>query len=995
VSNFQTESRQIFEGGGKIEGMANELHDNIKSFLVSRLWETNRYAWTTELKIEGKRIDIANRNLRFLIEVEPTVRDVDSGDKQLRDYISLSTSKGIKDLIGVLCYHKNAKTRTDFFSGNPEEIAFRVYKVIDGNVVEVQEVDFDRFLELALQSVEEKPLFSPTVLSFRLYAFKDETYSELADIFRRHKGEIESLYKAYEIEIKKVFPEITEEKAEEFYLLHTYLNTTALCLIYYIMKQGEIESVEDLKQVHKGYSLPFLNWWFVLYRKGSLEEAEKKFIDEWLKSLYFIVSSFKYEVDMSDVFRLLYEELISEEDRRKLGEYYTPTWFVKWCLDQLGQDVIEKPFIDPCCGTGTFLVEAFKRKVHAGKDPDTALSEVLGFDINPLAVVLARAELYIAYRLSSGKSNRAIPFVFYSDTSLDFHQRLELIKKLGSKEDYINEVQTFTIQKPDYLNKLPLLENLLESLLDEIDRNLKQGRYKNNEQLRQDLLEGLKRIEEGGFTNLTSLVNYSKLAQELWNYGNGIWALLITSLLARYITSRLMKGSYVIGTNPPWITLSKLSGAYGNVIRKAVKGMGAERQMIQGGDIASYFLCKWVSNSSVKGVFVMPSSAVYTGTYGSGYLITYRCLRHKNADFYVFKTDVFKHGILPGVVVVGKGQKVGSGEEKTYYISLRRSYGKDQKDYDLQDFVIEKEENISQKAQILLQVLRNRDYGIRAIADKVRVKGVYIMGLKGGEQKRGAVRHSGLLLDYYNPHTGYGKLINLDEEIFLHIRPDFAKSYLKKVFYADRVLPFKLLEPYMAILSGKGENNLKEFLRELANRVNRQDSKQKLYIASQKVKQGSLEFLKKGKFYLMHRVIRAFSSAVFECPEDNLYVIDSTLCYVEFSEKEPAYYYCGVINSLLYFARQLHIARQEFNRNQHSRVLQAVDLLGCPYSGDDWQLEIAKLSENLHSMNIEGNSNREVLMHLQGEQTFQELIKIFNSHVSKDRLEKAISLLRS
>ena len=109
----------------------------------------------------------------------------------------------------------------------------------------------------------------------------------------------------------------------------------------------------------------------------------------------------------SDIFGELYEEFIERPKRYKEGEYYTPQWVINLTLDRI--DVKDKVVLDPSCGNGKFLVSVFYRKVELGEDPDKALDEIIGIDINPVAVEIAKAELLLAYYYLTGKTPRKIP----------------------------------------------------------------------------------------------------------------------------------------------------------------------------------------------------------------------------------------------------------------------------------------------------------------------------------------------------------------------------------------------------------------------------------------------------------------------------------------------------------------------------------------------------------------------------------------------------------
>ncbi|MGE5416069.1 MAG: HsdM family class I SAM-dependent methyltransferase [Acidobacteriota bacterium] len=95
-----------------------------------------------------------------------------------------------------------------------------------------------------------------------------------------------------------------------------------------------------------------------------------------------------------DIFQNLYEDLIPREVRHSLGEHYTPPWLAAHIMDRIGyygQD--ESAMLDPACGSGAFLVEALIRR---NSNDRQNLPMVVGFDINPLAVLTARANYLMA-----------------------------------------------------------------------------------------------------------------------------------------------------------------------------------------------------------------------------------------------------------------------------------------------------------------------------------------------------------------------------------------------------------------------------------------------------------------------------------------------------------------------------------------------------------------------------------------------------------------------
>lgn len=88
-----------------------------------------------------------------------------------------------------------------------------------------------------------------------------------------------------------------------------------------------------------------------------------------------------------DTLGRIYEEIIPQEERRRLGEFYTPRpiaeFMVRWAISSPGSSML-----DPGVGSGTFLIEALYRLETLGIARTQAVSQLYGIDINPLAVLM-------------------------------------------------------------------------------------------------------------------------------------------------------------------------------------------------------------------------------------------------------------------------------------------------------------------------------------------------------------------------------------------------------------------------------------------------------------------------------------------------------------------------------------------------------------------------------------------------------------------------------
>jgi SAM-dependent methyltransferase len=109
-----------------------------------------------------------------------------------------------------------------------------------------------------------------------------------------------------------------------------------------------------------------------------------------------------------DLLKKLYHRLVSPHIRKALGEYYTPDWLAQRLLNMLDGGNFrgdpEKRLLDPACGSGTFLLMAInairRNSVSQSMDEGKLLRKichnVVGIDLNPLAVIAARTNYLLA-----------------------------------------------------------------------------------------------------------------------------------------------------------------------------------------------------------------------------------------------------------------------------------------------------------------------------------------------------------------------------------------------------------------------------------------------------------------------------------------------------------------------------------------------------------------------------------------------------------------------
>ena len=142
-----------------------------------------------------------------------------------------------------------------------------------------------------------------------------------------------------------------------------------------------------------------------------------------------------------DLLKKLYQQLFPKSVRHDLGEYYTPDWLAEHVLNELeyvGDP--DKRLLDPACGSGTFLVIAINRirkwydehreevRFDEGDLCRKILSNVVGFDLNPLAVMAARTNYLIAIRDLLGHVDKVEIPVYLCDSVVTAAEYGDLFK---------------------------------------------------------------------------------------------------------------------------------------------------------------------------------------------------------------------------------------------------------------------------------------------------------------------------------------------------------------------------------------------------------------------------------------------------------------------------------------------------------------------------------------------------------------------------------------
>lgn len=276
-----------------------------------------------------------------------------------------------------------------------------------------------------------------------------------------------------------------------------------------------------------------------------------------------------------DLFRDLYEATVPQVIRASFGEFYTPYWLAQHVLEcsRPGKTL---RVLDPCCGSGTFLIAAINRIASDNSGETKAdilskiLSNVVGVDLNPLAVLTARVNyfIHIAELLESQPKNLVIP-VYLGDvchppqpTDVDGVRCLRHSLKTLKEEAPIDVVlpASALADTAEFMNRMYDYESAIRSCSQ--DRAV-------------SIITGLVPAKERVNAVLRAVRLFTSQLIGLERGGwNGIWARILTNFL---VTGSLDPFESIVG-NPPWIDWKNLPSGY----RERIKQLCIDRGLFSG-----------------------------------------------------------------------------------------------------------------------------------------------------------------------------------------------------------------------------------------------------------------------------------------------------------------------------------------------------------------------------------------------------------------------------
>lgn len=477
----------------------------------------------------------------------------------------------------------------------------------------IEQLMTQTFLRSLFQALQNALKISDSLPS-KLYEQWKIFFSEAIDYSEAFGGrELEPLKKW----VKKAGIEIkTPEDAQEFFfVLHTYFALLAKFLAWLAISRyfgvklgapafGELAAIDgdelrrkltDMESggIFRQYGIlnllegDFFSWYLKAW-DNKIEETLRlllRRLDEYDPTTLTIKPE-----ETRDLFKKLYHYILPREIRHNLGEYYTPDWLAQHVLNLVDKDIFgEAPekkerilkkkllktrFLDPACGSGTFLVLIITRMRELGsifqlRESDlleSILNNVVGFDINPLAVLTSRVNylLAIADLIEHRRTNINIP-VYLTDSVRTPSMSDDIFKQ--NAYEFPTAIGKYLV--PAVLCEGGRFDRFCEKLEDSLNTELPLESFIKK-------IENTFELEASPKWNDLSVSQLSRLYESLLDYHrkglNGLWARLLKNNFAPLVLGEF---DYIVG-NPPWINWEHLPDDYRNSIISLWKRYGLE-----------------------------------------------------------------------------------------------------------------------------------------------------------------------------------------------------------------------------------------------------------------------------------------------------------------------------------------------------------------------------------------------------------------------------------
>ena len=372
---------------------------------------------------------------------------------------------------------------------------------------------------------------------------------------------------------------------DNLFIRHTYLSQFAKLLVFAALEgrpdRNTVPLIVNGEAFHKhGVSNIGENDFFAWLMMDDIRQVSV----DVLYALSAELQVYDLSAIRQDLLKQLYQNLVDPETRHDLGEYYTPDWLAQLTLQEIDYRAPQS-LLDPACGSGTFLFSAIRRLADnglTGRDlVDFALNNIVGTDIHPLAVTIARINYMLALseHLETENVDGDVPPVpvFMADA---------LIRPLENRSpDSVtiavdwekNELFRIPLESAVDADKLTRTIDYMDDIA-KIVANPEQTTQMANifRRMVQDIYSGL---TNPTFRNLWAS-NFQLLVELIRDGRDSIWAYILKNLSRPLVLAE--KGFDVVVGNPPWLAYRYINSP---AWQDEVKALYIYYKLIESGDV--------------------------------------------------------------------------------------------------------------------------------------------------------------------------------------------------------------------------------------------------------------------------------------------------------------------------------------------------------------------------------------------------------------------------
>lgn len=412
---------------------------------------------------------------------------------------------------------------------------------------------------------------------------------------------------------------------DELFVAHTYLVLVAELVAHAVVGIDLTDAALDVEALLSGERFQQAGIGGVVEPDFFDWPAETDGGESFIRGLARRIARFDWSTVDHDVLKSLYESVIDERTRHRLGEYYTPDWIAQHIVEETVDAPLVQRVLDPACGSGTFLFWAIRRYLEAaesdGRTGGAAIQglvdHVVGIDLHPVAVTLARVTYLLAIGQERLQDRDAFVVPVYLGDSVQLAEDTSIVDITGITIATTADQQEFFAQQIHFPSEVVADAAAFDSLVAELAERART------------------RTRDGRRLAITATMNRAKVADEhraavekaydilctLHDARrNHVWGYYIRNLARPvWLSMDGNRADRIVG-NPPWLRYNAMSASMQTSFRRLSedRGLWAGAAVATSQDLAALFVVRSIElflKSGGRFAFVMPAATLSRGHY--------------------------------------------------------------------------------------------------------------------------------------------------------------------------------------------------------------------------------------------------------------------------------------------------------------------------------------------------------------------------------------------